>query len=103
MAKSIFDIDRELLDIFEELEENGGELTPEIEEKLQLNSQEITRKVKSYIAYINKLKADEAAIKSEQDRLTALKKSKDNTIKSITNLVLYAIHNFGNEDKKGKK
>jgi hypothetical protein len=103
MGKSIFDIDRELLDIFEELEENGGELTPEIEEKLQLNSQEITRKVKSYVAYINKLKADEAAIKSEQDRLTALKKSKDNTIKSITNLVLYAIHNFGDEDKKGKK
>ena len=34
MGKSIFDIDRELLDIFEELEENGGELTPEIEEKL---------------------------------------------------------------------
>ena len=55
MGKSIFDIDRELLDIFEELEENGGELTPEIEEKLQLNSQEITRKVKSYVAYINKL------------------------------------------------
>ena len=40
MGKSIFDIDRELLDIFEELEENGGELTPEIEEKLKLNEEE---------------------------------------------------------------
>lgn len=100
---TIFDIERDLIILFEELEENGGELTPEIEEKLQLNSQEVTRKVKSYVAYINKLKADEIAIKSEQDRLATLKKSKDNAIKSITNLVLYAIKNFGDEDKKGKK
>ena len=103
MGKSIFDIDRELLDIFEELEENGGELTPEIEEKLKLNEEEITSKVKNYVEYINKLKADKAAIKAEKDRLAALDKSKDNTIKSLTNLVLYAINAFGKEDKKGKK
>lgn len=103
MGKSIFDIDRELLDIFEELEENGGELTPEIEEKLKLNEEEITSKVKNYVEYINKLKADKVAIKAEKDRLAALDKSKDNTIKSLTNLVLYAINTFGKEDKKGKK
>lgn len=103
MAKSIFDIDRELLDIFEELEENGGELTPEIEERLKLSKEEVTSKVKNYVEYINKLKADKAAIKAEKDRLTALDKSKDNTIKSLTNLVLYAINAFGKEDKKGKK
>lgn len=103
MAKSIFDIDRELLDIFEELEENGGELTPEIEERLKLNEEEITSKVKNYVEYINKLKADKVAIKAEKDRLAALDKSKDNTIKSLTNLVLYAINTFGKEDKKGKK
>lgn len=103
MGKSIFDIDRELLDIFEELEENGGELTSEIEEKLKLNEEEITSKVKNYVEYINKLKADKAAIKAEKDRLAALDKSKDNTIKSLTNLVLYAINTFGKEDKKGKK
>ena len=103
MGKSIFDIDRELLDIFEELEENGGELTPEIEERLKLNKEEVTSKVKNYVEYINKLKADKAAIKAEKDRLAALDKSKDNTIKSLTNLVLYAINTFGKEDKKGKK
>lgn len=100
---TIFEIERDLIAIFEELEENGGELTPEIEEKLQLNGQEVTRKVKNYVDYINKLKADEVAIKSEQDRLAALKKSKDNTINSITSLIVYAIKTFGNEDKKGKK
>lgn len=103
MAKSIFDINRELLDIFEELEDNGGELTPELEEKLQLNEEEVTSKVKNYVDYINKLKADKAIIKAEKDRLAAIDKSKDTAIKSITNLVLYAIKTFGTEDKKGKK
>jgi len=103
MAQSIFDIERDLLDIFEELEENGGELTPELEEKLELNGQEVTRKVKSYVGYIQKLQADQASIKAEQDRLKALSESKQKTIDNISHLVLYALDKFGIEDKKGKK
>ena len=103
MAKSIFDIDRELYALYDEIEEAGGEITPEIEEKLELNGQEMTNKVKSITNYINKLKADLLAIKSETDRLAKLKKSKENTITGLTNLVLFAIKNYGTEDKKGKK
>lgn len=103
MAKSIFDIDRELYSLYNEIEEAGGEITPEIEEKLELNGQEMTNKVKSITNYINKLKADILAIKSETDRLAKLKKSKENTITGLTNLVLFAIKNYGTEDKKGKK
>ena len=103
MAKSIFDIDKELYSIYDEIEEAGGEITPEIEEKLELNGQEMTNKVKSITSYINKLKADLLAIKSETDRLAKLKKSKDNTITGLTKLVLFAINNYGTEDKKGKK
>lgn len=103
MGKSIFDIDKELYALYDEIEEAGGEITPEIEEKLELNGQEMTNKVKSITNYINKLKADILAIKSETDRLAKLKKSKDNTITGLTNLVLFAIRNYGTEDKKGKK
>ena len=103
MAKSIFEIDRELYALYDEIEEAGGEITPEIEEKLELNGQEMTNKVKSITNYINKLKADLLAIKSETDRLAKLKKSKDNTITGLTNLILFAINNYGTEDKKGKK
>lgn len=103
MGKSIFDIDRELYTLYEEIEEAGGEITPEMEKKLKLNGQEMTNKVKSITNYINKLKADLLAIKSETDRLAKLKKSKDNTITGLTNLVLFAIRNYGTEDKKGKK
>ena len=103
MAKSIFDIGKELYVLYDEMEETGGEITPEIEEKLELNGQEMTNKVKSITNYINKLKADLLAIKSETDRLAKLKKSKENTITGLTNLVLFAIKNYGTEDKKGKK
>ena len=103
MGKSIFDIDKELYALYDEIEEAGGEITPEIEEKLELNGQEMTNKVKSITNYINKLKADILAIKSETDRLAKLKKSKENTIKGLTNVILFAIKKYGTEDKKGKK
>ena len=103
MAKSIFDIDRELYALYDEIEEAGGEITPEMEEKLKLNGQEMTNKVRSITNFINKLKADILAIKSESDRLAKLKKSKENTITCLTNLVLFAINKYGVEDKKGKK
>lgn len=103
MAKSIFDIDRELYALYDEIEEAGGVITPEMEEKLELNGQEMTNKVRNIANYINKLKADLLAIKSETDRLAKLKKSKENTITGLTNLVLFAINEYGTEDKKGKK
>ena len=103
MGKSIFDIDKELYALYDEIEEAGGEITPEIEEKLELNGQEMTNKVKSITNYINKLKADLLAIKSETDRLAKLKKSKENIITGLTKLVLFAINKYGKEDKKGKK
>lgn len=103
MSKSIFDIDRELYALYDEIEEAGGEITPEIEEKLELNGQEMTNKVRSITNFINSLNADILAIKSETDRLAKLKKSKENTIKGLTNLVLFAIKKYGKEDKNGKK
>lgn len=103
MGRSIFDIDRELYALYDEIEEAGGEITPEIEEKLELNGQEMTNKVRSITNFINSLNADLLAIKSETDRLAKLKKSKENTITGLTNLVLFAIKKYGVADKKGKK
>lgn len=103
MGRSIFDIDRELYALYDEIEEAGGEITPEIEEKLELNGQEMTNKVRSITNFINSLNADILAIKSETDRLDKLKKSKENTITGLTNLVLFAIKKYGVADKQGKK
>lgn len=103
MDKTIFQINDEFAKIFAELEENGGELTEKLEEQLKENSEQMTNKVRNCCDYIASLKSDIAAIKAEKDRLMALQKNKESAIKSITNLVIWAISMHGVEDKKGKK
>ena len=47
--KSIFSIEADLEAIFMELEDNGGELTPELEDKLKITQENFENKVcKSY-------------------------------------------------------
>lgn len=45
---SIYNITTELEDIFLELEENGGELTPELEERLTITQDNLKSKLDSY-------------------------------------------------------
>lgn len=103
MDKTIFQINDDFAKLFTELEENGGELTEELEKQLQETSEQMTNKVRNCCAFIQSMKNDIAAIKVEKDRLNALQKSKESAIAAITNLVLWAIHEHGTADKKGKK
>lgn len=89
MARSIFDIDRELYSLYNEIEEAGGEITPEMEEKLEINGQEMTNKVKNITNFINNLNADILAIKSETDRLAKLKSLKRIQLKVL--LILFSL------------
>lgn len=103
MSNSIFRITQDLLDIERELEENGGELTEELEQKLAINSENFKVKVRDYTAVINSLTADVNAIDTELIRLTALKKSKKSSIDRLTNILLWAIEQFGDTTPKGIK
>lgn len=100
---NIFQLNQELLEIFEELEENGGELTPEIEEQLKINQTDVNNKVESYTQVIAQLNSDIELIKSEKKRLDDLKLSKEKTIESIKKLILYALDYFGETTKSGTK
>jgi hypothetical protein len=100
---NIFQLNQELLSIFEELEENGGELTSEIEEQLKINQTDVNNKVESYTQVIAQLNSDIELIKSEKKRLDDLKLSKEKTIESIKKLILYALDYFGETTKSGTK
>lgn len=100
---NIFQLNQEFLEIFEELEENGGELTPEIEEQLKINQTDVNNKVESYTQVIAQLNSDIELIKSEKKRLDDLKLSKEKTIESIKKLILYALDYFGETTKSGTK
>ena len=100
---NIWQIQQELLDIFNELEENGGELTPELEDKLNITQSEFKNKIENYLYVIKKTESDINACDAEAKRLTALKKSKQNTIDRIKSIMAKAIEQFGDENKSGNR
>lgn len=100
---NIFELKNDLLQVFDELEENGGELTPELESMLKFTQNEATSKVKEYAEVITLIKGDIALIDQEVKRLRDLKSRKTKAIENISNLIITAIEYFGETDKKGKK
>ena len=100
---NIWQIQQELLDIFNELEENAGELTPELEDKLNITQSEFKNKIENYLYVIKKTESDINACDAEAKRLTALKKSKQNTVDRIKSVMAKAIEQFGDENKNGNR
>lgn len=100
---SIYNIQQELFDIFEQIEENEGELTPELEEKLKISQDEFKDKINSYTCVIRQLENDLNAIKEEKVRLDTIKKSKEKTIERLKQVMVEAIQMFGDISKSGTK
>lgn len=100
---NIYNIEQELLAIFDELEDNGGELTPELEDKLIIKQEEFKDKIKSYSGVVKMLEHDIKSIKEEKDRLNDLQKSKEKTIERLKKIMIDAIDMFGSTTKTGGK
>lgn len=100
---SIYNIQQDLLDIFNQIEENEGEITPELEEQLLISKDEFEDKICSYTGVIHQLECDLNAIKDEKTRLDAIKKSKEKTIERLKQVMVDAIQLFGNTSKSGTK
>ena len=100
---NIWQIQQELLDIFNELEENGGELTEELEQQLAISQEDFRSKVESYTNVIKSVKADIAAIDQESKRLAELKKSKTAMVDRLSKVIIEAVDKFGDTSKSGSK
>lgn len=100
---NIYQIQQDLLAIFDELEDNGGELTEELEQKLAITQEEFKDKVEDYTNVIKSLDADMNAIKAEQARLKALYDRKENVAKKLKEIIINAINEFGDTKKSGVK
>ena len=100
---NIFQIEQELKELFDTIEENGGELTPELEEALAISQADFVNKIKSYSNVIKQLDADLSAIKDEKDRLKALEDSKKRTKERLSSIMCSAISMFGDTTRSGGK
>lgn len=98
---NIFNIAAEELQIINELEENGGELTPELEERLALNETATDEKIASYREVLAQLKSEHETIDTEIKRLQALKKSKGTLLEKIKGNLLWWMQATDRKSYKG--
>lgn len=100
---NIFEISKDIESVFEELEENGGELTDELEEKLSISQDEFRSKVDAYLSVIRHTESDVDCCDKEIKRLQVIKKTKQNSIERLKNILVWAIDKFGDVNKSGNK
>ena len=100
---NIFEISKDIESVFEELEENGGELTDELEEKLSISQDEFRSKVDAYLSVIRHTESDVDCCDKEIKRLQTVKKTKQNSIERLKNILVWAIDKFGDVNKSGNK
>jgi hypothetical protein len=73
------------------------ELTPELENELVINQEELQHKAINYGYVIKSFESEIDAIDEEIKRLAALKKAKSNVIDKMKEAVLYAMNIYGIE------
>lgn len=100
---NIYQIKQEFINIFDELEENGGELTDELAEKLAITQEEFKEKAKDYANAIKLFKQDIESIKIEQKRLKDFADKKQKIIDRLTNILIASIEEFGDAKPSGVK
>lgn len=99
---NLFELTAEQARIEDLLEQNGGEITPEIEEALTLTAEALPKKVDGYGVLIRQFAAAEAACDAEIKRLQGLKKTAQNAQKGMKERILYAMQTFGFDKLAGE-
>lgn len=92
---TLFDILKERSETEALLIENGGELTPEIQERLGLNEANLTNKIDGYHSLVTYLAYGSSEIDAEIKRLQGLKKSKANAQKRLKDYLLNVMEAAG--------
>lgn len=100
---NIFNISQELEDIFYQIEENGGEITPELEERLAITEDKLYDKLDSYRRVYSKFMSDAKTCKEEETRIAKLRKTKENQAERLKDIMLTTVQQFGALGKSGNR
>ena len=100
MSNSLFHISREYTDIINEIEMNEGEITPELEEKLTINNQNLELKVANYLKIIKVFNSDIDLADTEIKRILEYKEKRKNHLENLKKYLLQGVLIFGEEGKE---
>ena len=95
VSKSLYNITLDQLILIKELEDTGGELTEELEERLAINKKDLKSKSIAYLSVIKAQEANNLLIKEEIKRLQGLVKRNDNLTNKLKDNLLTAVKAFG--------
>lgn len=84
----IYEIAQEELDLLNEIEELEGELTPELEERLKINAENMSSKMEGYCKAIRYYEMTVANAKSEKERLDKLIKRSERSQQWLKDAIL---------------
>ena len=83
IEQSIFNIEADLEVIFMELEDNGGELTPELEQRLMITQENFENKVSKYVKAIRYYEDNVSILKGRKKGIDDLLKVRENRVKRL--------------------
>lgn len=97
---TLFDITSEYKRIAEELIESGGEVSPELEERLQLTQNNLQEKAVNYSYIIKQSEYEVDIIDAEIERLMKMKKSRQKAVENLKERLSDAMQHFGIDEIK---
>lgn len=101
MGRNIYDIADDYIAVIAEIENNDGEITEDLEKKLQIAEDELEEKLRAYRSVIKQNESFVDYNKDEIKRLRDRNKSFDNTKERLCKYIIPALHMFGNQTANG--
>lgn len=99
---SLYEINDRLVNIFNEIESNEGEVNDELYDALVITKEELDNKIDSYVKAIKSWSADADAIKTEKSKLNARQNVYKNRVERLKKAICVAVNNFGTVGKTNK-
>jgi hypothetical protein len=105
MKTTLWEIERQYREVVAELEENGGEITPEIDEILAINRDDFEDKVEAYFVIISEYNSYIERRKLEIERLKNLIKKDEEKVEYLEERLKNALFLYGGSKitKAGKQ
>jgi hypothetical protein len=88
---NIYQIEKEYLELANQLIESGGECSPELELQLTINQEQLEQKARGYGFVVKQMESDVSIIDAEIKRLGELKKARLKTIERLETTVSNAM------------
>ena len=100
---SIYNISSDLLELFQVIEDQEGEITEEQEKLLEIKEEELSDKLQKYAQAVRQFELDINSCKEEEKRIKARRDIYTKRIERLKKVMLDAVQVFGKETKSGSK